>query len=178
MTKFGNVAEQFKKQRTQQGKWSFTRPPTPGALSRTTTPKLDPLLDQAWYDCRSVEEAEDPMSRMEFQLPPEALVPLPGSTPPPKRRPAAAAAAAATSEDPFDAFGSMPGSAAQQAAVRNDFGDLESLAALGAPQAQAAAGKVACPCFLSVLKWHALALFVNALLYLLSPYPRHTLVAA
>lgn len=82
------------------------------------------------------------MSRMEFQLPPEALVPLPGSTPPPKRRPAAAAAAAAASEDPFDAFGSMPGSAAQQAAVRDDFGSgLESLGALGGPQAQAAAGR-------------------------------------
>ena len=78
---------------------------------------------------------------MEFQLPPEALVPLPGSTPPPKRRPASAAAAAAVSEDPFDAFGSMPGSAAHQAAVRDDFSGLEDLAALGAPQAQQAAGR-------------------------------------
>ena len=85
------------------------------------------------------------MSRMEFQLPPEALVPLPGSTPPPRRRPAAAAAAAAASEDPFDAFGSMPGSAAQQAAIRDDFSGLEALGALGAPQAQAAAGRHLCP---------------------------------
>ncbi len=74
------------------------------------------------------------MDQVEFRLPPDALVPLPGSVPPPRRRPAAAP----TSGDPFDAFGSPP---AEAAAARDDFADLESLEAIGAPQAQAAAGQ-------------------------------------
>ncbi len=83
---------------------------------------------------RTVEAAEDQMDQVEFRLPPDALVPLPGSVPPPRRRPAAAP----TSGDPFDAFGSAP---AEAAAARDDFADLESLGAIGAPQAQAAAGQ-------------------------------------
>ncbi len=74
------------------------------------------------------------MDQVEFRLPPDALEPLPGSVPPPRRRPAAAP----TSGDPFDAFGSPP---AEAAAARDDFADLESLEAIGAPQAQAAAGQ-------------------------------------
>ncbi len=82
------------------------------------------------------------MDQVEFRLPPDALVPLPGSVPPPRRRPAAAS----TSGDPFDAFGSAP---AEAAAARDDFADLESLGAIGAPQAQAAAGQTT-PLFLVV----------------------------
>ena len=70
------------------------------------------------------------MSQMEFRLPAEALVPLPGSAPAPRPRPAAAA----VSSDPFDAFGSPPATAA---AARDDFAELE---AIGAPQGQAVAG--------------------------------------
>ncbi len=85
------------------------------------------------------------MDQVEFRLPPDALVPLPGSVPPPRRRPAAAP----TSGDPFDAFGSAP---AEAAAARDDFADLESLGAIGAPQAQAAAGQTT-PFFLHMFSW-------------------------
>ena len=85
------------------------------------------------------------MDQVEFRLPPDALVPLPGSVPPPRRRPAAAP----TSGDPFDAFGSAP---AEAAAARDDFADLESLGAIGAPQAQAAAGQTN-PFFLYTFCW-------------------------
>lgn len=84
---------------------------------------------------RSVEDSQDPLSQMEFRLPADALVPLPGSALPPRPRPAAAP----ISSDPFDAFGSAPAAAA---AARDDFADLESLGAIGAPKAQAAAGTV------------------------------------
>lgn len=80
--------------------------------------------------CRSAEDNQDRMSQMEFRLPAEALVPLPGSAPAPRPRPTAAAA----SSDPFDAFGSPPATAA---AARDDFADLE---AIGAPKGPAAAG--------------------------------------
>lgn len=73
------------------------------------------------------------MGQTEFRLPADALVPLPGSVPPPRRHPAAAP----TSGDPFDAFGSAPATAV---AARDDFADLESMGAIGAPKAQAAAG--------------------------------------
>ena len=73
------------------------------------------------------------MSQMEFRLPAETLVPLPGSAPAPRPRPTAAA----VPSDPFDAFGSPP---AVAAAARDDFAELE---AIGAPQGQAAAGM--CP---------------------------------
>ena len=99
-----------------------------------------------FYIClyRTVEAAEDQMDQVEFRLPPDALVPLPGSVPPPRRR-----AAAPTSGDPFDAFGSAP---AEAAAARDDFADLESLGAIGAPQAQAAAGQTT-PLFLYIFAW-------------------------
>ena len=70
------------------------------------------------------------MSQLEFRLPAEALVPLPGSAPAPRPRPTVAAA----SSDPFDAFGSPPATAA---AARDDFADLE---AVGAPTGPAVAG--------------------------------------
>lgn len=82
------------------------------------------------YVCRSAEDSQDAMSQMEFRLPAEALVPLPGSAPAPRPRPTAAA----VSSDPFDAFGSPPATAA---AARDDFAELE---AIGAPQGQAVAG--------------------------------------
>ena len=81
-------------------------------------------------ECRSAEHNQDHMSQMEFRLPAEALVPLPGSAPAPRPRPTAAAA----SSDPFDAFGSPPATAA---AARDDFAELE---AIGAPKGPAAAG--------------------------------------
>ena len=80
--------------------------------------------------CRSAEDGQDSMSQMEFRLPAEALVPLPGSAPAPRPRPTAAA----VSSDPFDAFGSPPATAV---AARDDFAELE---AIGAPQGQAVAG--------------------------------------
>lgn len=86
------------------------------------------------YDvCRSVEDSQDPMAQLEFRLPADALVPLPGSVAPPRPRPTAPP----VSSDPFDAFGSTPATAA---ATRDDFADLESLGAIGAPKAQAVAG--------------------------------------
>ena len=87
--------------------------------------------------CRAVEDSQDPVTQLEFRLPADALVPLPGSTPPPRPRPAAAQ----VSSDPFDAFGSAPATAA---AARDDFADLESLGAIGAPRAQAVAGTLLC----------------------------------
>lgn len=102
-----------------------------GRKTATSTPDSSvaprPSLSQ-----RSVGPAEDQTAQLEFRLPPEALVPLPGSVPPPRRRPQAAP----TSGDPFDAFGSAP---AVAVAARDDFADLESLGAIGAPQAAQAA---------------------------------------
>ena len=83
--------------------------------------------------CRSVEDTQDPMAQLEFRLPADALVPLAGSVPPPRPRPTAPP----VSSDPFDAFGNTSATAA---AARNDFADLESLGAIGAPKAQAVAG--------------------------------------
>ncbi|DBA86245.1 hypothetical protein WJX77_008239 [Trebouxia sp. C0004] len=102
-----------------------------GRKTGTSTPDASfashPSMSQ-----RTVQAAEDQMDQVEFRLPPDALVPLPGSAPPPRHRPTAAP----TSGDPFDAFGSTP---AEAAAARDNFADLESLGAIGAPQAQAAA---------------------------------------
>lgn len=86
-----------------------------------------------YHVCRSAEDSQDAMSQVEFRLPAEALVPLPGSAPAPRPRPTAPAAAA--SSDPFDAFGSPPATAA--AAARDDFAELE---AIGASKGQAVAG--------------------------------------
>ena len=81
---------------------------------------------------------------MEFRLPADALVPLPGSVAAPSRRPLAAP----TSADPFDAFGSSPVTAA---AARDDFADLEALGAIGAPKAQAVAGTLRPASFTTLL---------------------------
>ncbi|KAL3157615.1 hypothetical protein ABBQ32_012066 [Trebouxia sp. C0010 RCD-2024] len=99
-----------------------------GRKTGTSTPDAS-FTPRPSISRRSAEDNQDRMSQMEFRLPAEALVPLPGSAPAPRPRPTAAAA----SSDPFDAFGSPPATAA---AARDDFAELE---AIGAPKGPAAA---------------------------------------